>query len=110
MKEGQGAAPAPAPWDSADAATRVPARPSADTGSGAAAEPHARVDGRKLETALLQLRDAAGRTQLILDCPGVEEARAGRQHVISQVEVYLLPPLHQSRAPILIALVRPDGA
>ncbi len=110
MKEGQGAAPASAPWDSADAATRVPARPSADTGSGAAAEPHARVDARKLETALLQLRDAAGRTQLILDCPGVEEARAERQHVISQVEDYLLPRLHQSGAPILIAMVGSTGA
>src|SRR5258708_15120928 len=110
MKAGQGAAPASAPWDSADAATRVPARPSADTGSGAAAEPHARVDARKLETALLQLRDAAGRTQLLLDCPGVEEARAERQHVISQVEDYLLPRLHQSGAPILIAMGRSPGA
>jgi energy-coupling factor transporter ATP-binding protein EcfA2 len=121
MKEGQGAAPASVPWDSADAATRVPVRPFADTGSAgtppdpapqaeAVAEPHARVDARKLETALLELRDAVGRTQLLLDCPGVEEARAERQQVISQVEDYLLPRLHQSGAPILIAMVGSTGA
>jgi energy-coupling factor transporter ATP-binding protein EcfA2 len=123
MKEGQGAAPASVPWDSADAVARVPARPSADTDpagqpdlseqapqAGTAAEPHARVDARKLEAALLEFRDAVGRMQLLLECPGVAAARAERQQVISQVEDYLLPRLRQSGAPILIAMVGSTGA
>jgi energy-coupling factor transporter ATP-binding protein EcfA2 len=123
MKEGQGAAPASVPWDSADAVARVPARPSADTDpsgqpdgseqvpqAGTAAEPHARVDARKLEAALLELRDAVGKMQLLLECPGVAAARAERQQVISQVEDYLLPRLRQSGAPILIAMVGSTGA
>src|SRR5262245_16188101 len=123
MKEGQGAAPASVPWESADAAAHVPARQSADTDSAdqpslpdqalqaeAAAEPHVRVDARKLEAALLELRDAVGKTQLLLDCPGIEQARAERQQLISQVEDYLLPRLRESGAPILIAMVGSTGA
>jgi energy-coupling factor transporter ATP-binding protein EcfA2 len=75
-----------------------------------AAEPHVRVDARKLESALLQVRDAVGRMQLLFDCPGVEAVRAERQQVISQVDDYLLPRLRQSGAPVLIAMVGSTGA
>lgn len=121
MKKGQGAAPASVPWNSADAA-RARARPSAGQSPSdpalrdpahdpaARADVHARVDARKLEAALLELRDAVGRAQLLLDCPGVEEARAERQQVISQVEDYLLPRLRQSGAPLLVAMVGSTGA
>jgi hypothetical protein len=107
MKEGQGAAPVSVPWDSTDAAALSPARPQAPEHD---AEPHVRVDARKLESALLELRDAVGRTQLLLDFPGIEAARAERQQVISQVDDYLLPRLRQSGAPILIAMVGSTGA
>src|SRR6266568_2410664 len=138
MKEGQGAAPASVPWGADDAA-RVPARsparsrsaPAQPTGAGEGAEPrgkageprgkagelrgkpgepHARVDARKLESALLELRDAVGRAQLLLDFRGIETARAERQRLISQVDDYLLPRLRQSGAPILIAMVGSTGA
>src|SRR5499433_2747489 len=107
MKEGQGAAPVSVPWGSADAEESSPARPP-DVGQ--VAEPHVRVDARKLESALLELRDAVGRTQLLLDFPGIEAARAERQQVISQIEDYLLPRLRQSGAPILISMVGSTGA
>ena len=96
MKEGQGTAPVSVPWGSTDAAERSPARPQVPEQE---AEPHVRVDARKLESALLELRDAVGRTQLLLDFPGIEAARAERQQVISQVDDYLLPRLRQSGSP-----------
>ena len=124
MKEGQGAPAASVPWgadDAAPAPARPPAPPRPPRAKAASAgrsgappeaadEPHARVDARKLEAALLELRDAAGRAQMLLDFPGIEAARAERQRLISQVEDYLLPRLRQSGAPILIAMVGSTGA
>src|SRR5262245_8144647 len=115
MTEGQDVAPASVPWGGADAAAR-PARPVAagtvapPADGGGEAEPHTRVDARKLETALVELRDAVTRTQLLLDFPGIGTARAERQQLISQVEDYLLPRLRQSGAPVLISMVGSTGA
>src|SRR5262249_13024948 len=124
MNEGQGAPAASVPWG-ADDGPPPPARPLARPGppqaqvtsaplpaqpAGEDDEPHARVDARKLEAALLELRDAAGKTQLLLDFPGIEAARAERQRMISQIEDYLLPRLRESGAPILIAMVGSTGA
>jgi energy-coupling factor transporter ATP-binding protein EcfA2 len=124
MNERQGAPAASVPWgadDGAPPAARplAPPRPSAPQATSAreaaephrqADEPHARVDARKLEAALLELRDAVGKTQLLLDFPGIEAARAERQRMISQIEDYLLPRLRESGAPILIAMVGSTGA
>jgi hypothetical protein len=120
MKEGHQVAPASVPWGSSDDAARppVPARQTPSNPGGAGepadladpAEPHVRVDARKLESSLLELRDAVGRTQLLLDFPGIETARAERQQLISQVDDYLLPRLRQSGAPLLIAMVGSTGA
>ncbi len=115
MTEGQSVAPASVPWGGADAAARPLARPAAGTAAppaeaGDEAEPHTRVDARKLEAALLELRDAVTRTQLLLDFPGIEAARAEREQMISQVEDYLLPRLRQSGAPVLISMVGSTGA
>jgi energy-coupling factor transporter ATP-binding protein EcfA2 len=115
MTEGQSVAPASVPWGGADAAARPLARPAAGTAAppaeaGDEAQPHTRVDARKLESALLELRDAVTRTQLLLDFPGIEAARAEREQVISQVEDYLLPRLRQSGAPVLISMVGSTGA
>src|SRR5215467_1846235 len=115
MTEGQDVAPASVPWGGADAAARPAGTATAGTAAppaegGYEAEPHTRVDGRKLETALLELRDAVSRTQLLLEFPGIEAARAERQQVISQVEDYLLPRLRQSGAPVLISMAGSTGA
>jgi len=74
------------------------------------AGPHVRVDARKLEQALLDLRNPVASLRLVLDGPGVEAARADQQQLLSQVDDYLLPRLRQSGAPILIAMVGSTGA
>ncbi len=73
-------------------------------------EPFARVDARKLEAALLGLRHPILTVPLMLDAPGVAEARAERVKLLSQIDDYLLPRLRQSGAPILVALVGSTGA
>jgi GTPase SAR1 family protein len=73
-------------------------------------EPYARVDARKLEAALLGLRKPIVSVPLLLAAPGVEEARAERLKLLSQIDDYLLPRLRQSGAPILVALVGSTGA
>jgi len=73
-------------------------------------EPFARVDARKLEAALLGLRHPIVAVPLLLDAPGVAEARAERHKLLSQIDDYLLPRLRQSGAPILVSLVGSTGA
>ncbi len=111
MKEGQGMAPASVPWGTEDDAVLhpAPARPPLAPPEEAA-EPHVRVDARKLENALIDVRNSIRRLPLLLDCPGIEEMRAERQQVLNQVDNYLLPRLRQSGAPILIAMVGSTGA
>jgi energy-coupling factor transporter ATP-binding protein EcfA2 len=77
---------------------------------GEEVEPHVRVDGRKLESALLALRHAIVEVPLRLEAPGVDEARAERRKLLSQIDDYLLPRLRQSGAPVLVALVGSTGA
>jgi energy-coupling factor transporter ATP-binding protein EcfA2 len=73
-------------------------------------ELHARVDGRKLESALLALRHPIVEVPLRLEAPGVSEARAERRKLLSQIDDYLLPRLRQSGAPLLVAVVGSTGA
>jgi energy-coupling factor transporter ATP-binding protein EcfA2 len=73
-------------------------------------EPHVRVDGRRLESALLGLRHAIVEVPLHLEAPGADEARAERRKLLSQIDDYLLPRLRQSGAPVLVALVGSTGA
>jgi hypothetical protein len=73
-------------------------------------EPFARVDARKLESALLRLRHPIVTVPLLFEAPGVAEARAERVKLLSQIDDYLLPRLRQSGAPILVALVGSTGA
>src|SRR5215471_3271546 len=73
-------------------------------------EPFARVDARRLEAALLKLRHPIVTVPLLLEAPGVAEARAERVKLLSQIDDYLLPRLRQSGAPILVALVGSTGA
>ena len=54
-------------------------------------EPHARVDARHLESALLALRHRIVDAPLLLEAPGVAEARAERKKLLTQIDDYLLP-------------------
>ena len=73
-------------------------------------EPHARVDARHLESALLALRHRIIDAPLLLEAPGVAEARAERKKLLTQIDDYLLPRIRQSAAPVLVALVGSTGA
>ena len=133
MTEGQGVAAASMPRGGADAGTPQVQAPGPAAGSPAAGspapaaggpppgrdagrsaapdvEPHIRVDARKLESALLALRHQIVELPLEFESPGVDEARAERRKLLSQIDDYLLPRLRQSEAPILIALVGSTGA
>ncbi len=119
MTEGQGVTAASAPEEGVRAGSVAPA-PAADpvTSSSSAnlpaapqeVEPYVRVDGRKIESALLALRHLIVEVPLHLAAPGVDEARAERRKLLSQIDDYLLPRLRQSGAPVLVALVGSTGA
>ena len=87
-------------------------RPAAQSpgAADAADEPHARVDARKLEAALLGLRKPLMSVPFVLEADGVADARAERLKLLGQIDDYLLPRLRQSGAPILVALVGSTGA
>ncbi len=110
MKEGQGVAPASLTWGRVGDATPVLVQPEVRDDLAETAEPHVRVDARKLEDALIELRNSARRLPLLLECPGIEAVRAERQQLINQIGDYLIPRLRQSGAPILIAMVGSTGA
>jgi hypothetical protein len=68
------------------------------------------VDARELEDALLTLRERITAAPLLLDVPGVVQARAVRKKLLVQIDDYLLPRLHRPAAPILVAVVGSTGA
>jgi energy-coupling factor transporter ATP-binding protein EcfA2 len=106
---GTGPDPGTGPEPGADEAVN-PSPPAAAEPAADQVEPHVRVDGRKLESALLTLRHAIVEVPLSLAAPGVEDARAERRKLLSQIDDYLLPRLRQSGAPVLVALVGSTGA
>lgn len=112
MKEGQEVAPESLRWgereDGGSDIMPQTAAPQAAATDGD--EPHVRVDARKLQAALTELRDSVSRVSLLFDYAGIEATRAERQQLISQIDDYLLARLRHSGAPILIALVGSTGA
>jgi hypothetical protein len=68
------------------------------------------VDERKLEEALLTLRERIAAAPLPLDVPGVAQAKAVRKKLLAQIDDYLLPRLRRPAAPILVAVVGSTGA
>ena len=90
--------PAPAAGSSGPAPAAGAPAPGRDAGRSAApdVEPHIRVDARKLESALLALRHQIVELPLEFESPGVDEARAERRKLLSQIDDYLLPRLRQS--------------
>jgi energy-coupling factor transporter ATP-binding protein EcfA2 len=91
---------------------------SADAADGTegADEARARVDARRLEAALLNLRKRVAALPLVFDIPatsdeeGTEGIAEERATLVSQIDDYLLPRVRQSAAPILVALVGSTGA
>src|SRR5258708_30555671 len=115
MNEGQGIAPASLPWGGADDAALNAGLvnvggDSVGSSRDEVAEPHVRVDARKLEGALLEVRNSIRRLPLLLEFPGIDAVRDERQQLLNQIDDYLLPRLRQSGAPILIAMVGSTGA
>jgi 50S ribosome-binding GTPase len=78
--------------------------------AGTAGEAARHMDARELEEALLTLRERIAAAPLLLDAPGVAQAKAVRKKLLVQIDDYLLPRLHRSTAPILVALVGSTGA
>jgi energy-coupling factor transporter ATP-binding protein EcfA2 len=78
--------------------------------AGPAADGTVRVNAKLIESAILALRKPIVAAQLPLEAPGVEEARAERRKLLSQIDDYLLPRLRESGSPVLVALVGSTGA
>jgi hypothetical protein len=119
-KSGAGASAAPVAGDSpaasvapdaaSDAVGPDAVAPGPEPAAGEEIEPHVRVDARLIESAILALRKPIVAAALPLEAPGVEDARAERHKLLSQIDDYLLPRLRESGAPILVALVGSTGA
>jgi energy-coupling factor transporter ATP-binding protein EcfA2 len=105
-----GAEPSDAEAAGAEAAGIAGAAGAGGEEMTAPTEPYVKVDARRLEAALLSLRHLIVTVPLVLEAPGVAEARAERRKLLSQIDDYLLPRLRQSGAPILVALVGSTGA
>ena len=60
--------------------------------------------------ALVRMREVLAETQLPLDVPGVDQARAARQEMVDQLEDYVLPRLIQLDAPLLAVVGGSTGA
>ena len=83
----------------------VPAAPPPAT-----AAPHARVDARLLEAALLNLRKRVAAIPLVFEIAGAAAVKTERTKLLSQIDDYLLPRVRRSAAPVLVALVGSTGA
>jgi energy-coupling factor transporter ATP-binding protein EcfA2 len=115
------AEPAAPPEPAATAEAAVPQEPpeageqagtpaEAEPAGSAAAQPHARVDARLLEAALLNLRKRIAAIPLVFEIAGSAEVKAERTKLLAQIDDYLLPRVRRSAAPILVALVGSTGA
>jgi energy-coupling factor transporter ATP-binding protein EcfA2 len=108
-----GAAPSaavPSPAAPTETVSAGEAPPGAGPGAGPDTELDVQVNARHLESAILALRQPIVAAPLLLEVPGVEEARAERRKLLSQIDDYLLPRLRESGAPVLVALVGSTGA
>ncbi|WP_248961000.1 dynamin family protein [Sphaerisporangium perillae] len=65
---------------------------------------------RVLTAALSGLRDSVTGVRLGLEVPGVEEARKAQAEILAQIGDYVIPRVHMSTAPALIAVVGSTGA
>ncbi|GGL06524.1 hypothetical protein Sme01_66800 [Sphaerisporangium melleum] len=65
---------------------------------------------RALSAALAGLRDSVGGVRLGLEVPGVDEARKAQTEILAQIQDYVIPRVHMSTAPALVAVVGSTGA
>ncbi|MFI0449530.1 AAA family ATPase [Actinomadura sp. 6N118] len=63
-----------------------------------------------LTRALTGLRDQLAAFELVLDVPGVEEARAAQLDIKAQLDDYVLPRIQAASAPMLVVLGGSTGA
>jgi energy-coupling factor transporter ATP-binding protein EcfA2 len=102
------AAPETAPQEAVPSQPAPPAE--GGPGSGPETDFDVQVNARHLESAILALRQPIVAAPLLLEVPGVEEARSERRKLLSQIDDYLLPRLRESGSPVLVALVGSTGA
>ncbi|MEO3811887.1 dynamin family protein [Sphaerisporangium sp. B11E5] len=65
---------------------------------------------RALSAALAGLKNSVTGLRLGLEVPGVAEARKAQAEILAQLENYVIPRVHMSTAPALIAVVGSTGA
>ena len=87
-----------------------PGRPAVRATAAEEGGAHRRVDARRLESVLLEVRHNILDAPIFLEAPGVDDARAERRKLLSQIDDYLLPRLRESGSPVLVALVGSTGA
>ncbi|MFG2018991.1 AAA family ATPase [Actinomadura geliboluensis] len=105
--------------------SQTPAAPEADAPERDAPSARTKGKGRRraaprtgggtvrqgeLIRALTALRDQLGAFDLLLDVPGVEEAREARDELRGQLEDYVLPRIQAAGAPMLVVLGGSTGA
>ncbi|MFC6086199.1 GTPase [Sphaerisporangium aureirubrum] len=98
--EGQGEAPAP---EGDDGGLFQPAERVREV-------PLPKPVSRALTAALAGLKNSVTGLRLGLDVPGVAEARKAQTEILAQLEDYVIPRVHMSTAPALIAVVGSTGA
>ncbi|GAA2303349.1 dynamin family protein [Actinomadura luteofluorescens] len=107
-KEGAGEDDAAAPEDEATDAEKAEAKPR--RGRRRAPRAGATVNRGELVRTLTALREQLGAFDLLLDVPGVEQAREARDELRAQLVDYVLPRVQASGAPMLVVLGGSTGA
>ncbi|GAA4233081.1 dynamin family protein [Actinomadura meridiana] len=90
----------------ARAGVRKGVRPGRHAGSGGGGT----VRQGELTRAVTSLRDHLGAFNLLLDVPGVQEAREARDELRDQLQDYVLPRIQAAGAPMLVVLGGSTGA
>ncbi|NYD50332.1 energy-coupling factor transporter ATP-binding protein EcfA2 [Actinomadura luteofluorescens] len=107
-KEGAGEDDAAAPEGEATDAEKAEAKPR--RGRRRAPRAGATVNRGELVRTLTALREQLGAFDLLLDVPGVEQAREARDELRAQLVDYVLPRVQASGAPMLVVLGGSTGA
>ncbi|MES9601579.1 AAA family ATPase [Actinomadura sp. NPDC000929] len=94
--------------DEAGSGEKAEARPR--RGRRRAPKAGATVNRAELVRALTALREQLGAFDLLLDVPGVEQAREARDELRAQLVDYVLPRVQASGAPMLVVLGGSTGA
>jgi len=66
--------------------------------------------GSRMLTEVVRLHGSLLNAPLPLDLPGVDALRVGREHIIEQLEDYIIPRLTEIDAPLLVVVGGSTGA